>query len=182
MPYICDGQEKIQYVLSRRAKKYINISLKSDGTVYVSAPKRVPMYEIERVLNEKVEWIRKNRKEKQEEKIYTKEEFDNAKILYLREVEKWLNLLSKYNIKTPEVKVRKMKTRWGSCIPSKNKITLNIALISVPTKYMEYVVLHELVHFLEPNHGKRFYNIIEEYMADYKQIRKNLNKKYGNIL
>lgn len=182
MPYMCDGQEKIQYVLSRRAKKYINITLKSNGVVYVSAPKRVPMCEVERVLDGKLEWIRKNIKEKHEEKVYTKEDYNNAKITYSLEVEKWLKVLSKYNIKMPEIKVRKMKTRWGSCIPSKNKITLNIALIYVPKECMEYVVLHELVHFLEPNHGKRFYGIIEEYMSDYKQIRQKLNREYGNIL
>ena len=93
-----------------------------------------------------------------------------------------MTIIHHKNIKMPEIKVRKMKTRWGSCIPSKNKITLNIALIYVPKECMEYVVLHELVHFLEPNHGKRFYGIIEEYMTDYKEIRKKLNREYGNIL
>ena len=103
MPYIREGQEKIQYVLSRRAKKYINITLKSNGIVYVSAPKRVPMCEVERVLGEKLEWIRKNIKEKHEEKVYTKEDYNNAKIAYSLEVEKWLRILSKYNIKMPEI-------------------------------------------------------------------------------
>lgn len=76
--------------------------------------------------------------------------------------------LSNYHLEFPDVKIRDMKSRWGSCTPAKNSITLNRKLIHYPFEFIEYVVLHEFVHFIQPNHSKAFYNIIENYMPDYK--------------
>lgn len=77
--------------------------------------------------------------------------------------------LSDYQLTFPEVKIRDMKSRWGSCTPAKNSITLNKKLIHYPFEFIEYVILHEFVHFVQPNHSKAFYNIIENYMPDYKK-------------
>ena len=79
------------------------------------------------------------------------------------------NSLKDYQIPFPEVKIRTMKSRWGSCTPARNTITLNKKLIHYPLEFIEYVVLHEFVHFIQPNHSKAFCNIIENYMPDYKQ-------------
>ena len=79
------------------------------------------------------------------------------------------NSLKDYQIPFPEVKIRTMKSRWGSCTPARNTITLDKKLIHYPLEFIEYVVLHEFVHFIQPNHSKAFYNIIENYMPDYKQ-------------
>ena len=68
--------------------------------------------------------------------------------------------LSNYHLEFPDVKIRDMKSRWGSCTPAKNSITLNRKLIHYPFEFIEYVVLHEFVHFIQPNHSKAFYNII----------------------
>ena len=68
--------------------------------------------------------------------------------------------LSDYHLEFPDVKIRDMKSRWGSCTPAKNSITLNRKLIHYPFEFIEYVVLHEFVHFIQPNHSKAFYNII----------------------
>ncbi len=76
--------------------------------------------------------------------------------------------LSVYQFDYPTIKYRNMKGRWGSCMPSKNQITLNTRMIHYPKEFLEYVVLHELVHFIQPNHSPKFYHIIEHYMSDYK--------------
>ena len=83
--------------------------------------------------------------------------------------------LSDYHLEFPEVKIRDMKSRWGSCTPAKNSITLNRKLIHYPFEFIEYVVLHEFVHFIQPNHSKAFYNIIENYMPDYKTHMEMVN-------
>ena len=83
--------------------------------------------------------------------------------------------LSNYHLEFPDVKIRDMKSRWGSCTPAKNSITLNRKLIHYPLEFIEYVVLHEFVHFIQPNHSKAFYNIIENYMPDYKTRMEMVN-------
>lgn len=83
--------------------------------------------------------------------------------------------LSDYHLEFPDVKIRDMKSRWGSCTPAKNSITLNQKLIHYPFEFIEYVVLHEFVHFIQPNHSKAFYNIIENYMPDYKTRMEMVN-------
>lgn len=83
--------------------------------------------------------------------------------------------LSDYHLEFPYVKIRDMKSRWGSCTPAKNSITLNRKLIHYPFEFIEYVVLHEFVHFIQPNHSKAFYNIIENYMPDYKTRMEMVN-------
>lgn len=83
--------------------------------------------------------------------------------------------LSDYHLEFPEVKIRDMKSRWGSCTPAKNSITLNRKLIHYPFEFIEYVVLHEFVYFIQPNHSKAFYNIIENYMPDYKTRMEMVN-------
>lgn len=76
--------------------------------------------------------------------------------------------LKDYDLPFPEVKIRDMKSRWGSCTPAKNSITLNKKLIHYPFEFIEYVILHEFVHFIQPNHSKAFYHVVENYMPDYK--------------
>lgn len=76
--------------------------------------------------------------------------------------------LAHYQLPYPELKIRKMKSRWGSCTPAKQLITLNQNLIHYPIEFIEYVVLHEFAHFIQPNHSKAFYHLIENYMPDYK--------------
>ena len=83
--------------------------------------------------------------------------------------------LRDYHLEFPDVKIRDMKSRWGSCTPAKNSITLNRKLIHYPFEFIEYVVLHEFVHFIQPNHSKAFYNIIENYMPDYKTRMEMVN-------
>ena len=83
--------------------------------------------------------------------------------------------LSDYHLEFPDVKIRDMKSRWGSYTPAKNSITLHRKLIHYPFGFIEYVVLHEFVHFIQPNHSKAFYNIIENYMPDYKTRMEMVN-------
>ena len=66
----------------------------------------------------------------------------------------------------PALKIRKMKTRWGS-FSSKGGVTLNLELIKAPRACIEYVVIHELCHLFHPNHGTEFYNLLEHFLPDW---------------
>ena len=78
------------------------------------------------------------------------------------------------NIPIPNLKIRKMKTRWGVCNRKNNNITLNLELFRYDIECLDYVIIHELSHFLEPNHSKKFWDIVKKYCPDYKEIRKKL--------
>lgn len=81
-------------------------------------------------------------------------------------------------LKVASVSLRRMKTRWGSCTPSTGKIRLNTALASTPQELLEYVLVHEMAHIREPNHGPLFWSFVGEHLADWKSSRKRL-KKYS---
>ncbi|MFA6238055.1 MAG: SprT family zinc-dependent metalloprotease [Bacteriovorax sp.] len=73
--------------------------------------------------------------------------------------------------------VQDMKTQWGSCNISKGNIRLNTDLARKSPEYMEYVVLHEMVHLIEPNHGARFIQLMDQYMVNWRQYRDELNRQ-----
>jgi predicted metal-dependent hydrolase len=73
--------------------------------------------------------------------------------------------------------VRQMKTRWGSCNPKARTIRLNTELARKPPELLEYLVVHELVHLLEPTHNARFYALMDRYMPDWKVHRRTLNRR-----
>lgn len=82
-----------------------------------------------------------------------------------------------YVLEFPQIKFRKMTSRWGSCQPKRNILTFNTLLIEVPVECIEYVVAHEFTHFLEANHSKNFYSKLEKIMPDWKERKKKLNNK-----
>ncbi len=67
------------------------------------------------------------------------------------------------------VQVKDYKSKWGTCYPFKNKITLSLYLLHYPLKSIEYIIIHELAHFKHHNHSKEFYQYIELFMPDWKQ-------------
>ncbi len=74
----------------------------------------------------------------------------------------------------PKLKVRSMKTRWGVCNRKDNSVTLNLQLIYKSHEYLNYVIVHELSHFVHFDHSKEFWNTVEKYCPEYKKVRKEL--------
>lgn len=72
--------------------------------------------------------------------------------------------------------VQRMRTRWGSCNPTARTIRLNTELAKKPRECLEYVVVHELVHLLEPTHNARFVALMDRYMPRWQDYRKTLNR------
>ena len=94
--------------------------------------------------------------------------------LYFFNILQEFNKIVKQDIKS--VKIRQMKTRWGSCNPYKSYINLNIELIKKPKSCIEYVVFHELVHLLHPDHSKKFYDYLTLYMPDWQKRKEILER------
>ena len=74
----------------------------------------------------------------------------------------------------PKISCKIMKTRWGVCYTKKNSISISSYLIHYPFECLEYIIVHELTHFIVPNHSKRFYSIVSNNMPDYKKAVEKL--------
>lgn len=81
----------------------------------------------------------------------------------------------KHNIHHPELQIRQMPTRWGSCTTS-GKVILNPELIKAPKGCIEYVVIHELCHLIHHNHTRAFYDLQENIMPDWKVWKDRLER------
>ncbi len=81
----------------------------------------------------------------------------------------------KTSLHPAEVKIRKMKGRWGSCHTVKKTVTLSLWLVQQPEECLDYVILHELAHLRYPDHGAGFHAYLDSQMPGWKEIRKRLN-------
>ena len=90
-------------------------------------------------------------------------------------------LVQPLGVAWPELRLRRMKSQWGNCHWRQGYITLNTALARCPETLRDYVALHELVHFVHPDHGPGFYGLMDRLMPDWRQRRKEL-RRYGGAL
>lgn len=100
-----------------------------------------------------------------------------AKRILEERVKNWYPVIEKYGIEHPDISVKKMRTLWGSCSVARHAVTFNFYLIKARIPYVDYVVLHELVHFLYPNHSKHFYAFLSNYMPDWKERKSALDQE-----
>lgn len=168
---------EICYSLTRKKVRNLNVRVQENGTVAVSAPLRMPQREIDSFIQSRAGWIHKHSsrfaaRPAPQPCAYTKEQ---CLALFMQVSDRVFPLFEDLlGGQKPQIKVREMKTRWGVCHPAKRTITLNTRLAEKPPEALEYVVLHEYVHFLHPNHQEGFHAEMARLMPDYKQRRKLL--------
>ena len=158
----------IDYEIQRSKIKNIYIQIR-DNKVIVKAPRSVGQKEIDKIVKQKEEWIKKSlEKEKDKSKkepLYTNEQFKEI-------VQNNANdLISLTGLIPNKITLKQIKYAWGTCSSKKN-ITINIELIKYSENAIRYVILHELCHLKYMNHSKNFWNLVEKYMPDYKEIKK----------
>ena len=124
-----------------------------------------------------------NKVELDENKIYTPSEKEldkyikkNTLELFKERLDYNYNLFFE-NIPYPKLKIRTMKTRWGVCNKRDNSVTLNSKLIGYNIEALDYVIIHELSHFVHFNHSKEFWMLVSKYNPNYKQIKKYLKEE-----
>jgi predicted metal-dependent hydrolase len=88
-------------------------------------------------------------------------------------IAKWEALMG---VKSSRIFVQRMKTKWGSCNPHSRSIRLNSELAKKSPECLEYVIVHELVHLLEPTHNNRFVALMDKFMPQWRQFRDELNR------
>ena len=87
-------------------------------------------------------------------------------------VRRWEPLLG---VRVNQVFVQRMRTKWGSAQPLRRNIRLNTELARKPKECLDYIVLHEMIHLLVPNHGPQFIALMDRHMPQWKQVREQLN-------
>ncbi len=229
------GRE-IVFEVQRKKVKNVNLRVRNDSSVVVSAPERVPDVFIIQFVRDKAPWIidsirrldqkrglsrdreyksgeiinylgRQYRlevlpapgKEKaclkrdclelsvwdcddfaRKEKLLRTWFREQAAIVFQESLDRMLTLFNSHaRLKRPQLTIRTMKTRWGSCSWNRQRITLNTRLISYPMESTDYVVLHELTHFRYQRHDQDFYAFLSLLMPDWKARKEKLNSATG---
>lgn len=228
---VADDRE-INYYLERKSVKNLNLRIRKDGSVFVSANVAVPVDEIDEFVCNKASYVL-NAIAKFEEmaqyrpqpKQYVSGEtfyvqgrglrlqlsqapkdsiISDGVYIYLavkdpndfekkrRMVNRFLDqqcqavfgevmdelypMFRKYGVEKPSLRIREMETRWGSCLVKKGIVTLNKRLLEAPRNCIEYVLMHELCHFIHPNHSKQFYSFLAMLMPDWKERKQFLDR------
>ncbi len=222
----------IQYRIERKNVKNINLRIRCDGTVCVSANDSVPEQYIHEFVQRKMHFIQKALAGFKEQKslmaptkhyvtgesfyllghslrlrvkqchkssVYTDgvylfletpktDDYEKKRRQVLRFYHQQCLMVfgeiltevyakfQKYGVEKPCLKLRNMKTRWGSCISKKCSITLNKRLIEMPRHCIEYVVTHELCHLIHPNHSRAFYDMLTMFMPDWRERKAWMDK------
>lgn len=176
---VCRCVSGIEYMLTRKKVKNINLCVRGDMTVAVSAGKSVPAAVIDAFVASKRSWIEAAKAgliQKNSCLTAAEKRSDDECLKFFTEIsERIYPAFSSVLKDRPVLKVRLMKTRWGVCHIQKNTITLNKALIDKPVEAIEYVILHEYVHFIHPNHQEPFHQTMKVLMPDYKKRKKLLS-------
>lgn len=223
---------EICYQLERKNVKNLNLRVRKDGSVFVSANELVPCEEVDKFIYSKASYIlkaidhfREMAQYKPQPKQYVSGETfyiqgrglrlqvtqakkdtissdgvyirldvkdvndierkrrlvtrfldQECKTVFSEIMEELYPLVKKYDIEQPSLRIRDMETRWGSCLAKKRIITLNKRLLEAPRNCIEYVVMHELCHFMHPNHSKQFYSFLTMLMPDWKERKSYLDK------
>lgn len=167
------------YTVTRKPVKYTRIRvLPPDGRVAVTAPRHVSEREIAQFVEDKAAWIAKHQQRIASlppamESDPVPEEL--RPVLYARLgplIEYWADRMG---IAPPTYSVRRMKTRWGTCNVQRRHVTIALELARRDEELLEYVVVHELAHLFERNHGPRFKAVMTRYLPEWPQLRARLN-------
>lgn len=214
----------------RKKVKNINLHIRNDGSLFISASPRVPWAYIEAFLQKKSDVIcRAVQKLKERQQKYPFLTLSDGETLFLAgkpyrldvrlglrnairrnkdtvfmelkedtlqvrqklyhqllqsigaplfsaSLQRMLPLFREYNLKEPILKQRVMRSRWGSCMPLKGIVTMNTYLAIMPEDIIDHVMLHELCHFIHPNHSRHFYDVMTVRMPDWKERRQSMNR------
>ncbi len=181
----------VEIKIIRKNIKNIYLRIKPPfGEAVITAPQHVSLAKLAEFAASREQWIRKSqqkianadpKKFKKEDKFgnkkYWSDERKSAAEAKLAAIagpiaEKYAPIVGK---KPSSIKYRLMKTRWGSCTHSTGAIRLNLELANMSEDLIEYVVLHEMTHLWECNHGEGFKRRLSLYLPDWKERKKRLN-------
>ena len=165
---------------TNRTKKIL-ISIDTNGQLTVLKSPFVSIEKVKKIIEQKYEWIiDKIQKQKSKPRkilsIYNEKDFKENKEKARSLIKERLDYFNQfYNYNINNVYIRNPKSRWGSC-SSKNNLNFSYKLFLLPPELCDYIIVHELCHLQEMNHGKNFWSLVEKTIPDYKNLIKELKK------
>jgi len=173
--------KKVEYTVKKHRKaKRLKLAIYCDGSCVVTAPWWISMEKVDKFVRQNAEWvIEKMRKMKRIGRQSMFATSNREEYLKLREtarnlVKKRLEIYNEYyGFKYSRIAIRDTKTRWASC-SSKGNLNFNYKILFLPLRYADYIIVHELCHLKEFNHGKRFWNLVAETIPEHERIREKL--------
>lgn len=228
------GDKNIEFALERKNVKNVNLNIKPDMSIEISAHDKVPLSFIYDFVKSKSSWIikiiegfEKVQPYRQSEREYVSGESfkylgkqyrlrvqkaeeeetvkyfrgfiyifvddiddygrkaklmdewyrEKARKTYQESLDKMFPLVHKYGVEKPFIDLRSMKARWGSALTDKNTILLNTELIKAPKFCIDYVTLHELIHFKYNDHSEKFYDMLYSLMPDWEKRKAILDEE-----
>ncbi|MCH5212151.1 MAG: DUF45 domain-containing protein [Oscillospiraceae bacterium] len=168
----------IEYELTLKRIKNVNMRVRTDGSVSVSAPYGTDRGFIDDFVLSRKRFIAAARRKMSIRQPVPEITADKAAIyakLY-DVLQKTYKRFSEYGFAMPELRIRKMKSQWGNCRKERGIITLNAYLYGLPPECIELVAAHELSHMIEANHSPAFYSVLTKAMPDWKSRDMELKK------
>ncbi|MCL2445156.1 MAG: M48 family metallopeptidase [Oscillospiraceae bacterium] len=171
----------MNYTLTRSNRKTIGLCVRPDGSLEVRAPMHCPAREIERALREKAAWIAEKQQMMQQRQVNAVEitpELEaqcrlQATAVLPGRVEHFAGIM---RVAPKAVRITGAMTRWGSC-SSCGRVSFAWRLMLCDDELIDYVVVHELAHLREMNHGPQFWAVVESVLPDYKRRIAKLRKQ-----
>jgi len=165
----------LTYTLTRKPIRNWNLHVR-DEQVLLSAPLRVSNLQADLFIQSRAEWIFAVQARQKQTARHPLDPMPRTECLQILSaaLERMLPVVSELGIARPQLRLRKMSSQWGNCHYQQGYITLNVALAGCPEHLQDYVVLHELVHFLHHDHGPEFKATMTRLMPDWKDRRREL--------
>lgn len=175
--------KKIEYELkkSNRAKR-LRLAVYCDGSFVVVAPRNLMIDKVEHYIRQKADWVLEKLKimrTRKQNPVFSR----RCKVEYAALKEKALKLAERkvaefnriYKFKYNKITIKNQKTRWGSC-SKKGNLNYNYKIALLPAKHAEYVIVHELCHLKAFNHSRKFWQLVEQVIPDYRERIEKINK------
>lgn len=171
-------EKVIDWIIDHKPVKLLPHDSYNDGDSYLFLGKlyklKICYSNHEEVIKTSDSIIVYTRSDQRIEQILEKYRMDCAELVFSEMLYKCFVPLEKKIKLFPKLVIKKSKSRWGVCYVLENKIMLNLTLIHLPLPLIEYVIFHELVHFIYPNHSKEFHEELCRYVTNEKLLSKKL--------
>jgi predicted metal-dependent hydrolase len=168
--------KNVEYLVrkSQRAKR-LRLAVYCDGSFVITVPQGLDMPRVEEYILRKAQWvleklkIMKTRSRNSVFAKHSKRDYLKLKDGALKIAEQKVEEFNKiYKFSYNKISIRNQKTRWGSC-SKKGNLNYNYKIALLPEKHADYIIVHELCHLGEFNHSRKFWNLVEWVIPDYRE-------------